>query len=298
VLTPEIIGHRGARGERPENTLEAILHSLSLGLRAVEIDVHLTADDEIAVTHDPLLDADLARDPEVGWQDTPGPNIRLSRHADLARFDVGRARPGSAKAAAFPGQVPVPKARIPRLEDVLDCCIRAGPVRLFVEVKSDPRDTEGAAAARRCARAVCDRLVGHPLGASAMLLSFDWTVLSEARMHAPRISRGHLTKVGGAGEGAPTFFSESPWLDGPLTGSPQEMIAARAGQVWAPHYGDLDRAAVAAAHAAGLEVIAWTVNARSDIAAVAQLGVDGIITDQPTLALSVLAETDVDGSKL
>lgn len=52
-MKPKIVGHRGAKNEKPENTLEAIKYALACGVDAIEIDVHLTADGGLVVMHDP-----------------------------------------------------------------------------------------------------------------------------------------------------------------------------------------------------------------------------------------------------
>lgn len=52
----KLVGHRGAKGEAPENTIMGIEHALKHGLRAIEIDVHLSLDRQFVVTHDTTLD--------------------------------------------------------------------------------------------------------------------------------------------------------------------------------------------------------------------------------------------------
>jgi glycerophosphoryl diester phosphodiesterase len=55
-MKTKYIGHRGARGEKPENTLLGIRYALELGLDGVEIDVHLSKDEELIIIHDETLD--------------------------------------------------------------------------------------------------------------------------------------------------------------------------------------------------------------------------------------------------
>jgi glycerophosphoryl diester phosphodiesterase len=66
-------------------------------------------------------------------------------------------------------------------------------------------------------------------------------------------------------------------------GSVPRMVRAAGGRIWSPFYRDLDRAALDEARRLGLAVVVWTVNDPAHIAAVLDLGVDGIISDRPDL---------------
>jgi len=59
------------------------------------------------------------------------------------------------------------------------------------------------------------------------------------------------------------------------------MVKAAGGRIWSPYHGDLSEALLAEAHGLGLQVIVWTVNDPARIAALMDLGVDGIISDYP-----------------
>ena len=97
----------------PENTLSGFLGALSLGVDAVELDMAVTADRVPVVFHDAVLHGDIARGPGSLWLECDGPPIRALTAAGLARYDVGRLRPGSRYAAAHPLQVPYDGVRIP-----------------------------------------------------------------------------------------------------------------------------------------------------------------------------------------
>ena len=97
----DLQGHRGARGLFPENTLAGFKAALAIGVDSFELDVAVTADGVPVVSHDAALNPDLARGPDGAWLDTPGPLIRSLRLAELAAYDVGRIRTGSAYAAQF-----------------------------------------------------------------------------------------------------------------------------------------------------------------------------------------------------
>lgn len=111
----EIIAHRGASHDAPENTLAAVRLAWSQDADAVEVDVHLTADGRLAVIHDP----DTQRTTRAAWR------VRDATLEELQRLDAG-----SWKSPAFAGEP------VPALEGVL-ALVPAGK-RLFIEVKSGP----------------------------------------------------------------------------------------------------------------------------------------------------------------
>lgn len=285
-MSVEIIGHRGARGVLPENTLIGFEFCRLIGVTALEFDVQVTADGVPVIAHDPRPNPALTRDAAGRWLDAPAPLICETPLEALSRLDVGGLRPGTAYAARFPEQAFLDGIRIPTFADLLAW---AGPqARLIVEIKSDPAVPLLAAAALTCTRAVCGLLDGHPLAARAVIQSFDWRVLALAREILPELARSHLTEAGPPSAAA-TFYQGSPWLTGPFLPETAAMVAGQGGQVWAPHFRDLDADGMAAARAAGISVLGWTVNEPADIARMIDLGVNGIITDYPGRAQRVLA---------
>ena len=133
----ELQGHRGARGLFPENTVEGFCGVLAVGVTSVELDVAMTADDVLVVTHDPVLNPDLTRGPGGAWLPAAGPAVRRLRLAELETYDVGQARPGGAAARAHPLQRAFATARIPTLESALEALAPSG-VAVDVELKTDP----------------------------------------------------------------------------------------------------------------------------------------------------------------
>lgn len=287
---PVIIGHRGARGERPENTLAGFEHAFDLGLCSIECDVWRTRDGVVVVTHDPRLSGDLVRDGSGNWITPPGALLAATDYAELRVCDVGAIRPDSELADAFPHQEARPGQRIPRLESVLDLVADGSKAarKVLIEVKSDPETPLLSKSAHECITAICERVLARGLAERVTLLSFDWHVLATAAKAAPCIARAYLTRARAPSRERVTYYPGSPWIDGNVNEHVAALIAGRGGVAWAPHYGDIDAAAVAAAHALGLRVLAWTVNTPADIRAMAGLGVDAVITDYPTRAIAIL----------
>src|SRR5882724_4143706 len=109
----DLQGHRGARGLAPENTLEAFALALSIGVSTLELDLAMTKDDVLVVSHDRRLNPDHTRGPDGQFLGREGPPIRALTAAEVQRYDVGRLKPGTPYAASLPEQRPVDGARIP-----------------------------------------------------------------------------------------------------------------------------------------------------------------------------------------
>src|SRR5271170_284273 len=122
----DIEAHRGGRALFPENTLPSFANALSMGVDTLELDLGVTLDGAIVVSHERWLNPDLARDAAGVYVAPPGiPFVRL-RLEDVKKYDVGQIRPGSAYAAQFPEQRAVPGTPIPTLKEVFDLVRKSG----------------------------------------------------------------------------------------------------------------------------------------------------------------------------
>ena len=281
----ELHGHRGARGLWPENTRPGFSAAISLGVTAIEMDVALTADDAVVLSHDPRLDPALARGADGGWIDPPGPLLRDLDASALRTFDVGRIRPGTREAMAFPDQQGLDGVRVPRLDEV----IALDPhVMLAVELKTFPDHPEWTAPPEAMADAVLAVLDAAGATARARIISFDWRGLRYLRRIRPKLSLGYLTE-------AATIASASLWWDGPspadFGGSVARAVEAEGGSVWGPDFTTLTRGAAEEAAALGLLVNPWTVNEPADMARLIGWGVGALTTDYPDRATAVLASS-------
>ena len=140
VAAFDIEAHRGGRALFPENTLPAFANALSIGVDTLELDMGVTQDGVIVVSHDRRLNPDLARTADGAYVAPPGtPFVRLPL-AEIKKYDVGQIRPGSVYAAQFPDQRAVPGTPIPTLAEVFGLVRKSGDghVRLNIETKIDP----------------------------------------------------------------------------------------------------------------------------------------------------------------
>jgi len=291
----DLQGHRGARGLAPENTLAAFTRALGIGVTTLELDLAVTRDGVVVVSHDPLRNPDLTRGPDGRWIEGHGPPFHSLAFDEVRQLDVGRLRPGSAYAAQFPDQVPMDGAQIPTLAEVYALARRAGNegVRFNIETKLDPRRPAETLGPEPFVDAVLKVVRGANASARTTLQSFDWRTLRYAQRVAPEVATVYLTVQQGDDQIQVGRPGASPWLAGfdvdDYGGSVPRLVKAAGGPIWSPLFHDLTVETLAEAHRLGLRVVPWTVNRPEDMEAMIDLGVDGMITDRPDLGRAALA---------
>ena len=292
----DLQGHRGARGLRPENTLPAFAHALSIGVSTLELDTAVTKDGVVVIAHDRRLNQDIARNEGGVWLREPGPTFFSLTFEEVQRYDVGRIRPRSAYAGRFPDQLAMDGTRVPRLRDLfaLVKSARNDTVRFNIETKIDPRHPEETLDPESFSKALVDEIRAAGLSARAMIQSSDWRTLKIVQRIAPEIQTVCLTTQQGDDDNILTATGRpSPWLAGlnasDFEGSVPRLVKACGAGVWSPSHLELDRGLLEAAHDLGLAVIPWTVNDSSQMRRLIADGVDGLISDRPDLLRAVLA---------
>lgn len=288
----DLQGHRGARDERPENTLAGFSHALEVGVSTLELDLQITRDGQVVVSHNPHLEPALAKDAAGRWvEGARKPLIRDLTLAELGAYDVGTVNPLDPVYWMAHGrlQTAAPGERIPTLDQVFDLAARYGnaTVRFNIETKIDPTHPTNAPDPYTFARLVVDVVKRRHLEDRVMVQSFDWRTLAEVR----RLDKG-ITLVALTCELPSGTMREvgkpgcSPWLAGldidDFGGSSAKAAKAINADVLSPCYLEVDKAMVDNAHQLGLEVVPWTVNEAGDANRLIDLGVDGLITDRPT----------------
>ena len=291
----DIEAHRGGRALLPENTLPAFANALSMGVDTLELDINITRDNAIIVSHERVLNPDLARDALGNYIAPPGiPFVTLSLD-EVKAYDVGQIRPDSDYARQFPDQRALPGTRIPKLSEVFDLVRRSGDahVRLNIETKIDPDHPDQSPAPERFVTLLLDLLKAEKFGNRVMVQSFDWRTLQLVQKLAPAIPTVYLTIQMGR---SPTISLDQAtrWTAGfnpaDHDHSVPRTIKAAGGAIWSPFFRDVDAALISESHRLGLKVVVWTVDKADDMARLIDLGVDGIISDNPDLLRKVAAE--------
>jgi glycerophosphoryl diester phosphodiesterase len=284
----DLQGHRGARGLMPENTLAGFAATLSVGVTTLELDLALTKDGVVVVSHDPYLNPDHTRGPDGKFLAGKGPPIRSLTLTELKRYDVGRLKPGTAYSASLPEQRAVDGATIPTLAEVFDLArrARADHVRFNIETKITPESGAEIADPETFAAAVVRDVRAAGMVARVSVQSFDWRTLAAIKRIAPEIELSCITverqwrdNLQRGGRGA------SPWTAGldidDFESSAPRLVKAAGCAIWSPMFQDLSPVELAEAKSIGLKVVPWTVNERSQMERLIRAGVDGIISDYP-----------------
>ena len=284
----DLQAHRGGRGLAPENTLTSFSNALDIGVNTLELDVGITKDGIVVISHERYLYADITRDAQGVFLTARGPTIASLTLAELKLYDVGRQNPASKYAKSFPQQKGTDGERVPTLASLFALAVKrgAGDVRFNIETKISPSAATETLAPEPFVRALIAEIRKAGLTSRATIQSFDWRTLLSAQREAPEIVTVYLTSQQGAGDmvqvGKP---GASPWLGGydvdDYAGSVPKLVKAAGGTVWSPNYKDVTEALVREAQSLGLKIVPWTVNEDADLTRLLDMKVDGLITDYP-----------------
>jgi glycerophosphoryl diester phosphodiesterase len=282
----DLQAHRGGRGETTEESLRAFAKAIELGVSTLELDIGITKDGQPLVWHDPTIDPEKCVDTGPAFTGDPqypyaGKLVHELTLVQLRTLDCGRAL------AEFPGAEVVRDNKIATLPEVfaLTDSYRAG-VRFNIETKVEADRPGRSAAPQEFVDVILAAVRSAGKVSSVEIESFDWRTLPMVRQAEPSIPLVALYND-------ETWALDSPWLAGiNATGVGDPMIGARmvGADIVSPDYQLVTgRPYVEHAHALGLKVIPWTVNDTDAMRAQIGYGVDGLITDYPTLLRSVLA---------
>jgi glycerophosphoryl diester phosphodiesterase len=246
----QVHGHRGARSVMPENTAPAFEYAIEAGADYLELDLAVTKDNILVVSHDPVLPTSICTGP-------PGATrvIREMTLEELRRWDCG-----SMRHPEFPRQQTAPGTRVPTLDEVLALASR-GKFGFNIETKIRPDQPQYTPTPEEFARMLVDSIRRYRLEERAIIQSFDFRTLQAASKIAPDIARAAL-------------------YSGPSVDLVELTRRAEA-TILSPHYRLVTSEVVEKAHAAGFQVVPWTANEPAQWERLAAAGVDGIITDDP-----------------
>jgi glycerophosphoryl diester phosphodiesterase len=290
----DLQAHRGGRGLMPENTLPAFEHALALGVDTLELDIGVTADGVVVISHDPYLNPLIVRDGSGQFLPAgKGPLLKSLTFAQLQTYELGRIQPGTPYATTFASQQGRDGVRFPTLASlfVRVKALQANDVRFNIETKIEPARPEDTVSAEAMTRALLQVIRDAGMVSRVTIQSFDWRTLQLVQQLEPRIPTVYLTI-----QTANTDNVRDGWTAGfTLTGhgSVPRMVKAAGGAVWSPNGGALTEALVNEAHALGLKVVPWTINAPADLERFLNWGVDGLITDYPDRLRDVMRQRNL-----
>lgn len=261
----DLQAHRGGMGLTTEEQPAAYRKALALGVSTLELDTQVTADKKVVVSHDRVIDGTKCRD--TGSNHFVGRAIFTLTLAQVQTLDCGfQQYPG------FEEQEVVTGARLAELRDIVAVWREAGDPDVWfdIEIKFDPAKPEESVGRGEFTQRVVDEIVALGIGERTLIQSFDWLTLTEVHRLQPTWPLVALTS---SDEFGPTLAAG---VAGVAVYSPRETIVTRG--------------MVEEAHRLGLRVIPWTVDDPSRMETLIALGVDGLITNYPDRARTVMAK--------
>ncbi|NIO22025.1 MAG: glycerophosphodiester phosphodiesterase [Candidatus Aenigmarchaeota archaeon] len=295
----QMVGHRGAAGLMPENTLSGFKRAMELGVDAFELDVHLTSDNVVVVTHDYRLNPAITRDGQGNWV-KDRPLIKDLTLAEVQSYDVGKLDRSTSYAEKYRKRKSVDGEHIPTLRDVIRLVKSTDETtHIFIEIKTTPLKPEDSTPPEALSNAIAKILEEEGFSDRVRIISFDWRGLRYIKKIMPKVHTAHVTR---ARKYHDTIQKKkpgpSPWMAGfdidDFKSIPQAIKAA-GGECWASSYKHasghgrgMKTKQVEEAHGLGVDVFVWTVNSKWDMKRMIKIGVDGIITDRPDILRSIV----------
>ena len=292
----KIYGHRGARGDLPENTLESFKYLFENNINAYETDILISKDLVPDVAHDFRLDPSFTKDNEGNWIEDENIKIFDLTYEELSKFDVGSVNKLSRYGRRFINQKKLENQRIPKLSELLEMSSKNKSEKLLInlEIKSTPEEENLTPEPEDTVKLIMNDINESSLKDKIIVSSFDWRTLSVIKNQYPEIPRAYLTQHLTGININQTIYNRSPWLSFLPYYEDHELpkiIKSQGGKAWHPYRKDITKKLVDISHQEELPVNVWTVNKEYEMLKMVEYGVDGIMTDYP-LRLKELCEKE------
>jgi glycerophosphoryl diester phosphodiesterase len=261
--------HRGGRGLMPENTIEAMLHAMTIkGITTLEMDTHITRDNQVVVTHDDYLSPAFMLTPEgkeIPKTDAKKYPIFGMTYKEVKSFDLG-----SKYYELFPQQQKI-KTRIPLLADLIDAVQKdikkTGNKQFFynIETKCDVKgDGVTNPDPELFVKLLMDVIIKKKITPYVVIQSFDKRTIQIINKKYPEVKTSFLVANKKTYDENIADLGFKPFILSPVWQMVNEELIAKA-------------------HADGVKIIPWTANNLTDIQKLKALKVDGIISDYPDI---------------
>lgn len=265
----DIQGHRGARGLRPENTIPAFLMALDSGVNTIEMDVAVTKDGQLVLSHEPWMSASICSDPSgksVDQKSEMKNNIYHMTYEQVKQWDCGsKGNPN------FPQQEKMTVAK-PLLSDVIVAVenhiksYTRYEVDYNIEIKSLPEGDNKFHPKPDVFSDLVFNLVDQYLPLDRMVIqSFDFRVLKYWHEKYPEVRLAALVENKKSVDENLADLGFTP-------------------SIYSPDFKWLTKDVVKELHEKKMRVIPWTVNEPADMLSLKGMDVDGFITDYPDRA--------------
>jgi glycerophosphoryl diester phosphodiesterase len=270
----EIQGHRGSRGLMPENTIPAFKKAIDLGVHTLELDLIISKDKKVVVSHDPFFNPNCTTDPTGKFisKENQGNLYKLS-YEEIKKYDVGlrgnKDYPEQQKMAVYK----------PLLEDMIRESEKYAkakgvkPLKYNIEIKSEEKEYDiSQPKVEEFSDLVYQIIIKQLPPERVTLQSFDYNVL---KFWHQQIEQKKYKSIALSALIEPMNNNEVRFNLDKLGFKPQ---------IWSPYFVQATEKRVKELHELGIKIIPWTVNKREDMEKVKALGCDGLITDYPDRA--------------
>lgn len=266
----EVHGHRGFRGLFPENTLTAFKEAIKVGADYIELDVIISKDSQVVVTHEPWFNPNTCTSPE-GKEITKRTknNLHKLTYSEIKKYDCGKR--GNKK---FPQQAILAEYK-PLLSEVIETMEAYAkennlpPIKYNIEIKNDKFGDGKYHFDTRITSGLIHKVIKkYNIDNRIIIQSFDTRCLREMHQLNPDLKIGLLV----------ANFTSVKLNIGKLGFTPY---------CYNPNSKICKAKTIEQAHQLGCKVIVWTVNSEKEMKKFIDLGVDGIITDYPNIAISL-----------
>ena len=264
-------GHRGCRGLMPENTIPAMLKAIDLGVTTLEMDVVITKDNKVILSHEPWMEKEITTKPDGTYIETQAMamqfNIYKMDYEEVKTFDVGM-KPHP----RFPNQQKM-KVVKPLLRDLIDSVENyinshhLAKVYYNIETKSLPAgDNKYHPLTADFVELLMAVIKEKKIEDHVIIQSFDFRSLQYLHEKYPAIKTSMLIED-----------SEEKDFEGQL------QSLGFTPDYYSPNQTMVDEKLVKQCHEKGMKIIPWTVNDPKEIKKLKKMGVDGLISDFPNL---------------
>ncbi|MGD9929457.1 MAG: calcineurin-like phosphoesterase C-terminal domain-containing protein [Mangrovibacterium sp.] len=269
----DVQAHRGGTGLMPENTTEAMLNAVEMGVNTLELDLRITEDNQVIVAHDAYFKSAYTKKPDgTPLTETEAKGLVFYRmnYADIAQYDTG-----SSYYAKYPEQQKL-KTYIPLLSALIDSVENyasnnnLGPVQYNIEIKSDEslELQKLIPEYKTFTDKAMEVLQRKKLGDRLLVQSFDTRTLNYLHNQYPGTRLAYLVANTETLEQNLAKLSFTP-------------------DVYSPNFISVNQSLIKICRDAGMKVVPWTVDDKTDIQRIIDMQVDGIISNYPNRVLSI-----------
>ena len=298
--------HRGGRDARPENSLYSYQYALENGASTIECDMQLTADGVLVMSHNPALNPDITTYADGRRVERDTFYIHDMTLEELKEFNTGIMEETCGYYDLHGRSQVMADTTIPTLRELFELVRDSGNdfVRMSIEAKSYPDPAMGILYEKspdtdKVLKEFLKLVREFGFEDRVILQSFNWDVLIRMKKMAPEIETIALycEQPSWGGADSTTLWLDreapSPWLAGisihDYKDDPVKAAHALGIDDVSPYWEEITAELTEEAHKFGMKVVPWTVNLPEDMAALYDMGVDGMITDRPWVMKEFLA---------